>query len=202
MRLAPRLAISLTLSAACLGAKLAGAEATTAALAVATVASWLVPSARALPIAAGAAVAGGVTLLLAALPGATRLLLESLPLVGNLMLAWHFGATLRAGREPLISRYTRADHGHMPAELVGYTRRLTMLWTLFFLAFSAANAATLAGFGPPAGASAVANVALALLFFLGEHAVRAARFGHLGPAHPWRTLRAIWRADARQSHAG
>lgn len=202
MRLAPRLAISLSLSAACLGANLVGAEGTTAALAVATVASWLVPSARALPIAAGAAAAGVAMALLAVLPGAARLLLEALPLAGNLMLAWHFGATLRAGREPLISRYTRADHGHMPAELVGYTRRLTMLWTWFFVAFAAANLTTLAGFGPPAGASAIANAALALLFFLGEHVVRATRFAHLGPAHPWRTLRAIWRADARQSHAG
>lgn len=202
MRPAPRLAISLTLSTACLGAKLAGVEAATAALAVATVASWLVPSPRARPILAGAALAGGATALLAALPGATRLLLEALPLAGNLMLAWHFGATLRPGREPLIARYTRADFGHMPAELVGYTRSLTMLWTWFFLAFSAVNAATLAGFGPPAGPSAAANVALAVLFFLGEHAVRAARFGHLGPTHPWRTLRAIWRADTEQPHAG
>ncbi|WP_198378774.1 hypothetical protein, partial [Neoroseomonas rubea] len=64
MRPAPRLAISLTLSTACLGAKLAGVEAATAALAVATVASWLVPSPRARPILAGAALAGGATALL------------------------------------------------------------------------------------------------------------------------------------------
>jgi hypothetical protein len=122
-----------------------------------------------------------------------ELLMGALPLAGNLLLAWHFGATLRPGQEPLITRYTRAELGLLPPELAGYTRRLTWLWTLFFLAFAMANLFTLAGAGPAPGPSAVANLALSALFFLGEHPVRRALFPGLGPATPISTLRAMWR---------
>ena len=33
--------------------------------------------------------------------------LQALPVLGSLLLAGHFGATLRPGHEPLISHYTR-----------------------------------------------------------------------------------------------
>lgn len=199
-RLAPRLAISLPISALFLAARAADREDAMAAAAAALIAAMLAPAAGLAGIAASAALAAGATLLWAGGPGGAQAVLAALPLVGNLVLAWHFGRTLRPGQEPLITRYTRADFGHVPPPLVGYTRRLTAFWTAFFLAFAAANAATLAGHGPDAAASAVLNVALSLVFFLGEHLLRAMLFRDLGPVGLMRTLRAIWRADMA-SHA-
>ncbi len=195
-RLAPRLAISLPLSGLFLAAKAAGLDAAAAVLAVAAIAAMVAPFATAGRIAGVAVLAGAATALLISRPGAAATLLAALPLAGNLLLAWHFGATLRTGQEPLITRYTRAEQGRLPPELVGYTRRLTWLWTLFFLAFAAVNLLTLAGAGPAPGLSGAANIVLSALFFLGEHPVRRALFPGLGPATPLSTLRAIWRADA------
>ena len=194
-RLAPRLAISLPLSGLFLAAHAAGADAPAAVLAVAMIAAMLAPTPRAAGIAAFALAAGGTTALWIGRPGAAAALLGLLPLAGNLLLAWHFGATLRPGREPLITRYTRADLGRIPPDLLRYTRRLTGLWTLFFLAFAGANVMTLAGAGPAPGPTAAFNIALSALLFLAEHPVRHILFPALGPARPWTTLRAIWRAD-------
>ncbi|BDG70578.1 hypothetical protein [Roseomonas fluvialis] len=195
-RLAPRLAISLPLSGLFLAAKVAGLDTAAAVLAIAAIAAMAAPTTRAAGIAAMALLAGAAAALWIGRPGGAGLLLGAMPLAGNLLLAWHFGATLRPGHEPLITRYTRAEQGLLPPELAGYTRRLTWLWTLFFLAFAAANLLTLAGLGPAPGPSAVANIVLSALFFLGEHPVRRALFPGLGPATPLSTLRAIWRADA------
>jgi uncharacterized membrane protein len=194
-RLAPRLAISLPLSGLLLAAQAGGMTGAAAVLAAALVGAMVAPTPRATGIAAVALAAGAVTALWIGRPGAAAALLGLLPLAGNLLLAWHFGATLRPGHEPLITRYTRAEQGGVAPGMAGYTRRLTWLWTWFFLAFAAVNGLTLAGLGPAPGPSAVANVALSLLLFLGEHPVRRALFPGVGPATPWSTLRAIWRAD-------
>jgi uncharacterized membrane protein len=198
-RLAPRLAISLPLSGLVLAAQASGWPDAAAVLAAALIGAMAAPTPRGWSIAATAAAAGGAMALALHLPGATQALLGALPLAGNLLLAWHFGATLRPGREPLITRYTRAEQGFVAPGMAVYTRRLTWLWTMFFLAFATANLLTLAGIGPAPGPSAVANVALSLLLFLGEHPVRRALFPGVGPATPLSTLRAIWRADV---HAG
>ncbi|MBR0672093.1 COG4648 family protein [Neoroseomonas soli] len=195
-RLAPRLLVSLPLSGLCLAARAAGQDLAAAALAAAIIVAFLAPTARPAGIVACALAAGIATWLWVGGTGGARAVLAALPLAGNLTLAWHFGATLRPGQEALIVRYSRAEHGEIPAGLVRYARRLTALWTAYFLLFSAMNAATLAGFGPPAGPSAALNIGLAAAFFLGEHVVRGMVFPELGPVRPWRTLRAIWRADA------
>jgi uncharacterized membrane protein len=195
-RLAPRLAISLPLSGLFLAAKAAGLDGAAAVLAVASIAAMAAPTPRAPAIGAIAVLAGAATALWIGQAGAAATLLAALPLAGNLLLAWHFGATLRAGHEPLITRYTRAEQGRLPPELAGYTRRLTWLWTLFFLAFAVVNLLTLVGAGPAPGPVAMANIVLSALFFLGEHPVRRALFPGLGPATPLSTLRAIWRTDA------
>ncbi|CAH0288847.1 hypothetical protein [Roseomonas sp. CECT 9278] len=195
-RLAPRLAISLPLSGLFLAAQAGGQQDAAAILAMAAIGAMAAPASRALPIGTVALGTGGATALWIGQPGAAALLLAALPLAGNLLLAWHFGATLRPGREPLIARYTRAEHGRLSPELLAYTRCLTWAWTWFFLGFAALNLLTLAGAGPAPGASAAGNLALSAAFFLVEHPIRRALFPALRSASPWNTLRAIWRADA------
>ena len=58
-------------------------------------------------------------------------------------------STLLPGREPLISRYTRFDFGHLPPDCAGYTRFLTLLWAALLAGFAAAQAAALAGLWTP-----------------------------------------------------
>jgi uncharacterized membrane protein len=59
----------------------------------------------------------------------------------NLGLAFFFGRTLAAGREPLCTRFARLLHGSLPPEVERYTARITLAWTLFFLAVAALAAA-------------------------------------------------------------
>ncbi len=109
----------------------------------------------------------------------------------NGLVCLRFAATLRPGQVPLITRYARFDRGGLPAECEGYTRGLTLVWTGFVALFTLAHAAPVLGLGTTAALSKVQTVALVALF-VGEHALRNRRFPHLGPATPWRTLRAMW----------
>ncbi len=43
-----------------------------------------------------------------------------------------FGLTLRRGREPIITTMVRRLHGEIDDEIVLYTRKVTIAWTLFF----------------------------------------------------------------------
>jgi uncharacterized membrane protein len=139
---------------------------------------------------------GALALACAAWPESTALLARLLPVAGDLLLAAHFGATLRPGQEPLISRYTRHDAGSRLSECAGYTRGLTWLWTLLFLALALPHAIALLGLPPfqaPASAPLVLGVtgAVMLALFLGEHVIRTLRFPQFGVATPARTLRAV-----------
>lgn len=100
-------------------------------------------------------------------------------------LAAVFGATLRAGREPLIGTIARLERGGvLAADLVVYTRQLTQVWTgLFVLMFALALA--LIAIGAIEWWSLVTNVlnygAIGLMFAV-EYAYRRRRFPH----HPHR----------------
>ena len=76
----------------------------------------------------GTLVASGVV----GLSGASRYLLYLPPIAISLALMGLFGATLRRGREPLVTRFCRLERGDVTRELYVYTRRLTWLWTVFF----------------------------------------------------------------------
>ena len=134
-------------------------------------------------------------------PGAASRLALLLPVLADLAMAAHFGATLRPGREPLIARYDRFDPASDPAESAGYTRGLTRLWALLFLALAPLHAVLLAGLGLPPAPVMAATFALMLGVFLGEHAVRSRRFPRLGGATPARTLRAVVAAHTARHHA-
>jgi uncharacterized membrane protein len=51
----------------------------------------------------------------------------------NLALAWMFGRTLAAGREPLCTHFARMVHGTLEPRVERYTRRVTLAWTLLFV---------------------------------------------------------------------
>lgn len=53
------------------------------------------------------------------------------------LLAFMFGATLQAGREPLITALARRVHGSVSADMAAYARKVTLAWTLYFLAMAA-----------------------------------------------------------------
>jgi len=129
-------------------------------------------------------------------PLAPQRLAGLLPPAGDLLLCAHFGATLRPGREPLITRYTRHDFGRLPPECAGYTRALTLLWASLFAVLAPLHAVLLLGL-PPLGAPLDSGTVLGgtaafmLVLFLGEHVIRTLRFPQFGLATPARTLRAI-----------
>jgi uncharacterized membrane protein len=54
--------------------------------------------------------------------------------VTNLLFAWFFGQTLMAPRTPLITQFAQTIHGHLPDEVLRYTRGVTIAWSVFFLA--------------------------------------------------------------------
>lgn len=195
-RLSPRVATTLPLSLVVVLARIAGLDGLAGAAAAAVIAALVVPVRGAAAIAGLALAAGLAAAAWGTHPGVAAALLTGLPLAGNLLLAWHFGATLRPGHEPLISRYTRFDFGRMPVEFIGYGRALTAFWTAMFLAFAGLHAAALVPGGVPPGVAVAVNALLAALLFLGEHVLRNLKFPQFGLAHPGRTLRAIWRADA------
>ena len=58
----------------------------------------------------------------------------------NLFLAIGFGSTLRAGHTPLITTMASRVHRHMPPAMVAYTHKVTLAWTLYFIAISAVSA--------------------------------------------------------------
>jgi uncharacterized membrane protein len=75
----------------------------------------------------------------------------------HLGLAWWFGRTLRDGREPFITQLARRLHDPMQPTMVVYTRRVTVAWTVYFLAI-AGSSFLLFGFAPLAAWSLFANV--------------------------------------------
>lgn len=100
-------------------------------------------------------------------------LLESVPVVLNVLLAWLFGRTLRAGRMPMIARFIEGLEGPARLEQPGvrrYARQLTWFWTLL---------------------PALQALLLAVLLTL---AVPAGLLDTLGVAVPW-PLPARWALD-------
>lgn len=92
----------------------------------------------------------------------------------NLLLAFVFGRTLAAGREPLVALFARLVHGTIPPEVERYARRVTLAWTAFFAAlFTLSSTLYFGGF--LAAWSLLANILSPILItamFVIEYAVR------------------------------
>src|SRR3954470_25083053 len=102
--------------------------------------------------------------------------------VANLLLLWYFASTLRAGREPLVTRLARRVHGSLTPEMAAFTRSVTAAWCVFFAGQVAVSLLLLA-FAPLEAWSTfinLINLPLIALMFACEYAYRAIRF----PDHP------------------
>jgi uncharacterized membrane protein len=92
----------------------------------------------------------------------------------NLFLAVGFGGTLRAGQTALITQLARRVHRDFPPAMAAYTRRLTGVWTVYFVATVLVSLA-LYFTGPFEHWALFANVLSPLavvLMFAGEHWLR------------------------------
>lgn len=92
----------------------------------------------------------------------------------NLALAALFGRTLVGGREPLVSRFARMVHRTFTPQLAAYTRKVTLAWTVFFLAMAAISGGLYAAAGMTAWslfANMVAPLATGAMF-AAEYAIR------------------------------
>lgn len=106
-------------------------------------------------------------------------------------LLWLFGSTLRNGREPIITTFARVVFQESDPEQLHYTRRVTQLWSLFFLAMLI-ETILLSLLAPLELWSLFANILnylfIALLFVL-EFGYRRLRFPHRTPARKlWQQL--------------
>jgi uncharacterized membrane protein len=92
----------------------------------------------------------------------------------HLMLAFVFGVTLLGRRESLVTALARRVHGTLTPAMAAYSRRVTVLWTVYFLAMGALSL-VLYALAPFATWAAFANLAtpLAMLaLFVAEYLLR------------------------------
>ena len=102
----------------------------------------------------------------------------------NLFLMWLFGRTLFGGRVPLITAFARRVHGTLPLEMETYTRRITLAWSIFFMA-QIALSAVLFAFATLEAWSLFVNVLsmpLVAVMFVAEYAYRVARYRNFAHA--------------------
>ena len=121
-----------------------------------------------------------VALLCAALLLSPQLLLFAPSVLINGMLAALFGASLRPGREPVISVFARLEQGELQPDLARHARLVTWCWTLL-LAAIAIVALALAAWASMETWSLFANVvsyALVAALFTGEYLYRRVRYRH------------------------
>jgi uncharacterized membrane protein len=111
-----------------------------------------------------------------------------------------FGATLRPGREALVTRFARRSGEILSAPGLRYTRRVTLAWTVFFAAV--AGLSTLLFFLAPLQAwSAFANLLtlpLSVAMFAAEYAVRLRTHPELCHGGVMRSVRSY--LEHRASH--
>ncbi len=117
-----------------------------------------------------------------------------LTFAGYLIFAGTFAQSLRPGREPLIILFIRLTRGTVPPEVVGYARRLTLIWAVVMALF-AVELVILAAVEPDwLRVMATTNVCLMVALFAGEHVVRMLTFPHLPRYSPLHTGRVVMQA--------
>lgn len=92
----------------------------------------------------------------------------------HLLLATVFGLTLQAGREPLVTALARRVHGDLTSDMAAYSRKVTIAWTIYFLAVAALSVAifVLAPFALWAALANLATPFALVAMFIGEYFLR------------------------------
>lgn len=145
------------------------------------------------------AVAATVALLAAMIKNGEQLLLYLIPVLINASLAVFFGRSLLPGKTPLITRFSILLRGKLEPRVVSYTRRVTQLWTLFFIML-ALESLLLALFAPLEIWSLFTNLLnylLAGLLFTGEYFFRVHHLHDLEHASFPSFVRNLSRVDPR-----
>jgi uncharacterized membrane protein len=117
----------------------------------------------------------------------------------HLVLAWTFGSTLREGATPLVSALAERVHRQFTPAMRAYTRALTRLWTLYFVAMVGVSF-TIYALAPWPWWSLFCNLLTPLAavgLFVGEYAWRRRRHPEFEPA----SLAAAWRAYRTRADA-
>jgi uncharacterized membrane protein len=111
---------------------------------------------------------------------------RAVPVVIDAGLAAVFGSTLRNGAEPMIARFARAERGVLEPDLARYTRHLTRIWVMYFLAAAALMAVLWLDRrdGALEAFALFANYAGMAALFVGEWAYRRRRFAQYVHASP------------------
>ena len=118
----------------------------------------------------------------------------------HLALAWSFGVTLRPGSTALIEAIAERLHTDFSPAMRAYTRRLTAVWTLYFLAMVAVSG-LLYALAPWPWWSFYGNLITplaAIALFVGEHLWRHRRHPEFEPVTLRRVVDAYRRATAPQ----
>ena len=154
---------------------------------------------RAKGLLAVLAVTAAIALLAAAIENSEQLLLYLIPVLINTTLAVFFGRTLLPGETPLVTRLSILLRGRLEPRVAGYTRRVTQMWTLFFILL-ALESVLLALFAPLEIWSLFTNLLnylLAGLLFTGEYFFRVRYLDDL--EHPSFSgfVRSLSRVDPR-----
>lgn len=92
----------------------------------------------------------------------------------HVLLAFVFGLTLQAGREPLVTALARRVHGSLTTAMAAYSRKVTLAWTVYFVAMAALSL-VLYAFAPFDAWATFANLVTPLamlLMFVGEYLLR------------------------------
>ena len=107
------------------------------------------------------------------------------PIAIPLSLLIVFGASLRTGQQPMVTRFALLARGSLPPELITYTRAgVTILWVVVFATLTL-SAVLLSLFAAPELWSLATNFLHYILIgavFAGEYAWRRWRYRHL--EHP------------------
>lgn len=114
------------------------------------------------------------------------------------LLGLAFARTLRAGQQPMISRFATIIHGNLSPALARYTRQVTWAWTLYFAVMTTLSL-LLFWLAPVSVWSAFANLLnlpLLVIMFSAEYAARRLLLAPSDRAGPLEAIRAYRQASA------
>jgi uncharacterized membrane protein len=92
----------------------------------------------------------------------------------HLLLALAFGLTLQPGRDSLVTALARRVHGTLTPAMAAYSRKVTLVWTGYFIAMAALSVGlySVAPFDVWAAFANLVTPVAILVMFIGEYILR------------------------------